>query len=146
VDATEVTLQALAGVVIERDERRRRRGPLAADVVADAFVAAGVAVFVAQPADDLGDGVALLARRGFIGAEDRVDDGFEGIDHRGDGPASIGLGLGLGEDLADLAARVMEASGQFADAHPVDAMGVANACVLVHRDHPPPPAAGTSAR
>jgi hypothetical protein len=104
VDMAEVRFETLAGVVIERDERRRLRSALAADVIADALVATGVAVLVAQAAHDLGDRMPLFTGRRLVGAEDRVDDRLEGIDDGHHGSASIGPGLGLGEDLADLAA------------------------------------------
>jgi hypothetical protein len=131
--------QTLARLVVERDESLRGRRVPAAHVVADALVAAGVAVFVAQPADQLGDRVLLLGRRRLVTAEDGIDDRLEGINHGRHGPAPVRLGLGLSEDLADLAARMVKAPRQLVDAHLVDAMGAANACVLVHLDHPPPP-------
>ena len=146
VDVAEVGLEALARVVVERDEGLRPSTALAPEVVADALVAAGVAVFVAQPAGDLGDRVALLAWCGFVGADDLVDDRLERVDDRGQRSAPVGLGLGLGEDIADLAPRVMKPAGQFADAHLVHEVGPADACVLVHLDHPLPPVVWTQLR
>jgi hypothetical protein len=55
----------------------------------------------------------------------------------------VGLGLGLAEDLADFAAGVMELAGQLADTQLVDGMGSADACVLVHLDHPSSPCSWT---
>jgi hypothetical protein len=140
IDVAEVTLQALARIVVERDERRRLGPPLGKEILPDALVAAGIAVLVAQASEDLGARVPLLAWRRGVGLQDGVDDGFEGIDDGGQGATAVGLGFGLGEDLADLAAGMMEAAGELPDAHVLDAMGMANACVLVHLDHPPPPA------
>jgi len=146
VDVAEVTLQALPRIVVEGDEGCLRGPCLGQHVLPDALVATGVGVFVAQAAEDLGNGVPLLAGRLRVGVQDGVDEGFEGIDNGRHDATAVRLGLGLGEDLADLAARVMKAAGQFADAHLVHAMRATNACVFVHLDHPPPPAAGTSAR
>jgi hypothetical protein len=104
VDVAEVRLETLAGVVVERDKRHRLGSPLAPHVVADALVAAGVAVLVAQATHDLGDRMSLLAGRRLVVAEDGVDDRLEGVDDGRHGSAPVGLGLGLGKDLADLAA------------------------------------------
>jgi len=61
-------------------------------------------VLVAEAAEDLHGGVALLGWRVFIGGEDGVDDGVKGAEDGGRGRlgAGIGLGLGLGEDLPTL--------------------------------------------
>jgi hypothetical protein len=114
--------------------------------VADALITAPIAVLLAQPADDLGDRVPLLAGRVGVGTKNLVDHGLERINDRRQRPPRVRLGFGLAENLADLAARVMEPLGQFTDAELVDAMGVTDAGIFVHLDHPPPPAAGTSVR
>jgi hypothetical protein len=139
VDVAEVGLQALARIVVERDERLALSPALGEEVEPDALIAAGVAVLVAQAAEDLGGGVLLLARGLLVGPKDGVDDRLEGIDDRGHGAALVGSGFRLGEDLADLAPRVVEPAGQLADAHVLQTVGLSNACVLVHGDHPPPP-------
>ena len=114
--------------------------------MADTLITAPIAVLLAQPPDELGDRVSLLAGRVGVGTKNLVDHGLERIHDRRHGPPGVRLGFGLAEDLADLAARVMELLGQFADAELVDPMGVTDACIFVHLDHPPPPAAGTSVR
>jgi len=139
VDMPEVSLQALAWVVVQRDESLALAALLAGDVQPHAVVAAAVVVLGLQTAKDLGGGVPLLGRSLFIGAQDGVDDRLERIDHRGQRAALIRFGLGLAEDLADLAAGVMKTSRQFADAQLVHAMGAADTCIFVHSDHPPPP-------
>ncbi len=139
VDVAKVRFEPLTRIVVERDERFALRPAFGKNVLPDALVAAEIAVLLPQTADDLGDRVPLLARRLLIAAQDLVDDRLERIDHRRHDPASIGLGLGLGQDLADLPPRVMKLAGQLPNAHLVEAMGLANACVLVHLDHPPPP-------
>jgi len=141
VDVTEIALQALAWIVVERNKRLRSRASLAQQVLPDALIAAGVSVLVAQAAKDFGHRVSLLARRIFIGADDGVDDRFEGIDDRWHGPALVLLGLGLAEDLPNLASRVMESPAQLTNAELVNAVRLPDACVLVHLDHPPPPVA-----
>jgi hypothetical protein len=146
IDVAEVRFEPLARIVVERDEGLALRPSLGENVVTNALVPAGVAVLLTQAAHNLGDGVPLLARRIGIGAENLVDHRFEGIDDRRQGAACVRFGFSLAKDLADLAPRVMEPFGQFADAHFVDAMGLSNACIFVHLDHPPPPAAGTRLR
>ncbi len=140
VDVTEVGLQAPAGLVVQRDEGLAALLVPAQHVQADALVTARVVVLVAQAAEQLGRGMALLPGRLQVALQDVVDDRLEGVQHRRHGPTPIGLGLRLREDLADLAARVPEAAGQLADAQPLQAVGLTDACVLVHLDHPPPPA------
>jgi hypothetical protein len=146
VDMAEVGLQALAGIVVQGNERLALLALLAGDVPPHAVVTAGVVVLGLQPAKDLGGGVLLLGRSVLIGLQDGIDDGFERIDHRGQWATLIRFGLGLAEDLPDLAAGVMKASRQFADAQLVHAIGAANTCILVHLDHPPPPCSGTPLR
>jgi hypothetical protein len=80
VDVTEVGFEPLAGVVVQRDKRLASRQVLGKHVMTDALVAAGIAVLGAQPPENLGDRVPLLARRVGIGPEDRVDDRLERID------------------------------------------------------------------
>jgi len=139
VNVAEVGLQALARIMVERDEGLALGPPLGEQVEADALVAAGIAVLVAQTAEEFGGGMPLLAGGVFVGPEDLINDGLERVQDRGQRAALVASGLGLGEDLPDLAPRVMKPAGQFADAHVLQAMGLANACVLVHGDHPPPP-------
>lgn len=112
VDVAEVGFEALAGSVGERDEGLGRPRLLSADIEADPFGAAAVAVLGAEPAADLGGGVALLARRLLIGAQDGVDQRLERIeDRRRRRRPAVRRGLGLAENLADLAARVLKAAG-----------------------------------
>jgi hypothetical protein len=147
VDVPKVGFEALARIVVEGDEGLGGPRPLGADVKADALDAAGIAMLVPQAAEHFGGGVALLTGRVGVGAEDVIDDSCEGVEDGRRGRASaVGLGFGLAEDLADLAAGVMEAPSEFADTELVDDMGSADACVLVHLDHPSPPGSWTPKR
>lgn len=144
VNVTEVALQPLAGVVVQRDERLALRHALGQEVEPHALVGAVIGVLVAEATIDLSGGVALLAGRVLIRLEDGVDDGLEGIEHRWQGPSLVGFGLGMGEDVADLASGVVKASRQLTDAQVFLVIGLSNACVLFHGDHPPPPVAGAA--
>jgi hypothetical protein len=136
VDVTEVGFEALARIVVERNEGLALPALLAADIAADAVVAPRVVVLGAQAAKNLGGGVPLFTRGLLVGFQDGVDDRLEGIDHRRQRASLVRFGLRLGEDLADFAPRVMEPARQFADAHFVHAMSASDACVFVHLDHP----------
>jgi hypothetical protein len=104
-------------------------------------------MFVAEAAEDLGGGVPLLPGRLLVGAEHVVNDGLEWIENRlRRGASRVGFGLGLPEDLPDLAAGVMEKSGQLSNAEFVDRVRPADACVFVHPDHPAPPCSWTPKR
>jgi len=146
VNMPEVSLQALARVVVQGDKGLALVTLLSGDVQPHAVVAAAIVVLGLQTAKDLGGGVPLLGRSLFIGMQDRVDDRLKRIDHRGERAALIRFGLGLAENLADLAAGMMKASRQLADAQLVHAMGAADTCIFVHSDHPPPPCNGTPLR
>lgn len=143
----EVGFETLAGVVVERDEGLGRARLLRADIQPDAFGAAGVAVLVAEAAEELGGGVPLLRGRLRVGTEDVVDERLERIEKgRRCRAPGVGPGLGVAEDLADLAARVMEAACQFTDAKLLNGVCPADVCVLVHLDHPAPPCSWTPKR
>jgi hypothetical protein len=144
VDVAEVALQPLASIVVQRDKGLALPHALGQQVAPHPLVRAAVGMFVTEAAKDFGGGVALLARRLFIVFEDGVDDGFEGIENGRHRPSLVGVRIGMGEDVADFASGVMKASRQFADAHLFLAMGLSNACIFVHVNHPPPPVAGTA--
>lgn len=139
VDVPEVGFQSLARFVIQRNERLALAALEAAHITANAIVAAGVTMFVAQATKQLGHRVPLLARRRFVGPENLVDHRLERIDHRRHRSPPVRLGLRLCENLADLPPRVMKPAGQLSDAQLLDRMGPPNARILVHLDHPPPP-------
>ncbi len=91
VDVAEVGFEALAGVVIERDEGLGRQRPLGADIEAHPLRAAGVTVFVPEAAEDLRSGVPLFAGCVLVGPEDAVDDRLERVeDRRRRRPVGIG--------------------------------------------------------
>jgi hypothetical protein len=136
VNVTEVGFEALARIVVERNEGLAVLALLAADVAADAVVAPWVVVLGLQAAKNLGGGVPLFTRGLFVGFQNGVDDRLEGIDNRRQRASLVRFGFRLGEDLADFAPRVMEPACQFANAHLVHAMSASDACVFVHLDHP----------
>jgi hypothetical protein len=80
VNVAEVGLQALAWIVVERDEGLALGPPLGEQVEADAFIAAGIAVLIAQAAEELGGGMPLLAGGVFVGPKDLIKNGL--LTHR----------------------------------------------------------------
>ena len=108
VDVAEVGFEALAREVSQRDEGLLMSRPVLAQVALDLGVAAGVAVLVAEAAEDLGGGVPLLGRGGLVVDQDLVDDRLERPEDRGGSVPGRGLGTGLGmvEDLPDGLPRV----------------------------------------
>jgi hypothetical protein len=77
VDVAEVGLGAVARRVVQRDEGLAAVPAARLEVATDLVIAAGVAVLGAQPAEDLGGGVSLLARGGLVGVEDGIGDRAE---------------------------------------------------------------------
>lgn len=140
VDVPEVTLGALAGIVGERNEGLRRAPLLGANVETYPFLTTLVAMFVTQATKNLGGRVPLFAWRLLVRLQNGIDRCLERIENRRRRLTPIRLGLRLPEDLANLAPRVMEATGQLPNAELLRGMGMANARVLVHLDdHPSPP-------
>src|SRR5262249_36245872 len=123
----------------ERDESLAPPWRLPVHIATHAVVTASIAVLVAQPPIDLGSGVLLLGRRRCVRLQDRLDHRLERIKDRWHRPPLIGLRFGLGQNLANFAVVVVKPPRQFADTQLVDEMSTPNACILVHRDHPPPP-------
>src|SRR5262249_38145872 len=131
----------------ERDEGLAAVAAVLADVAADLVVATPVAMLVAQPAEELHGGGALLWRGGLglrgggggDGGGGAPDGGGPGVGAGGRGggglAAGVGLGLGVGEALPDLAAGVAEGAGDLPNAHAVAARE-ADLGVVVHRQHP----------
>jgi hypothetical protein len=137
VDMAEVGLGATSRVVVQGDERLAFAASQGADVASDLVVAALIPVLGNEPTMDPGRGVSLFARGLFIGREDLVDHGLEGIElgrGRRLGPG-IGLGLGVLDRLADGASRVVEGPGDGPETHAV-AERPSDTCVIVHREHP----------
>ena len=144
VDVTEVALQPLTGIVVQRDEGLALLRASGQQVQPYPLVRAAIAMLVAEAAKDFGGGVPLLAGCLFIRLEDGVDDGLEGIEDGDERPSLVGFGFRLGEDFPDFASGVVKASRQLTDAQVFLVIGLSNACVLFHVDHPPPPVAGTA--
>jgi hypothetical protein len=74
VDVSEIRFEALAWQMPQRYEGLLVARAAFSNVALDLGVAAEVAMFVVESPADLGGGVLLLARCGFIVAEDLVDD------------------------------------------------------------------------
>jgi hypothetical protein len=140
VDVTEVGFEALARIVVQRDERLALPLMAAADIEPHAFIATAIAVLLLQPPPQLARRMPLLARRLLVALEDRVNDRLEWIENRRRRPEpQVPLGFRRGEDLPDLTPRMVKQPGQRLDAQPVHKMRPSDASVLVHRDHPSPP-------
>jgi hypothetical protein len=140
VDVTEVGFQALARIVIERDKRLTALAALGTHIVPHPLIAALIAVLRLQPPPQLLHGVPLLAWRLLVAGQDGIDDRLEGIDNRRRRlEPAVALGLWRRQNLADLASRMMEPTGQLANAQPVHEMRSSHMAIFVHRDHPPPP-------
>src|SRR3954447_3565154 len=84
-------------------------------------VTTGIAMLVAEAAEHLHGGVPLLGRGVLVVGQDLVDDRMERPqDWCGPvvGPC-VGMGLGLGEDLADLPPGVMKGARDLSDGHAI---------------------------
>ena len=101
-------------------------------------VPTAVAVLVAEAAKHLGGGVPLLGRGLLVVGQDLVDDGLKGAQDGCGAVPGLGerIGLGLGQDLADLVPRVMEHARDRADGHAI-AVRPADRSVIIHRKHIP---------
>jgi hypothetical protein len=102
MNVPEVGFETLTRIVIEWDERLALGSLPSQHVTPYPIVTAREAVFIAEPAKNLGRRVPLLARRVLVGAENRVNHWLERIDDRGHRPAPVRLRLGHAEDLSNL--------------------------------------------
>ena len=74
MDVPEIRFKALAWQMPQRYEGFLVARAALSHIALDLSIAAAVAMFVTEPPADLGGGVPLLGRRGFIVAQDLVDD------------------------------------------------------------------------
>ena len=120
----------------QRDERFLMPASVLAEVALDLGVPAAVAVFVAEPPEELGGGVPLLGRGGLVVDEDLVDDRLDRPQERGESVPGRrqGIRLGLLEDLPDGVSRMPEFAGDLADGLAI-ASRPPNGSVVVHRKH-----------
>lgn len=146
IDVAEVGFETLSGSVVQRNKRLTAAVLLAEHIVPHALVAPGEAVLITQTAKQLGHRVPLLARRLGVAPKNLVNDRLERVDHRRRRPTPIRLRLGMTEDLPNLPPRVMKTAGQFPNAHSFQRMRLANTCIFVHFDHPPPPCSWSPAK
>jgi len=137
INVAEVRFKPLAWIARERDKRLDVQALHFANVAAHGIVAAQVTVLVAQPLEDATVGMPLLGRRLFIIGENLLDDVMKAAElgrPRFAGPSKR-LRLWVGQNFANLASRMVKSAGDGVNAHAV-AMGLANACIYVHREHP----------
>lgn len=140
VDVPEVRFQTLPRIVVQRNVRLPQAPPMRTHVEPDPLVAAQVAVFGLQTPIQLACRMPLLPRRLLVRRHNRVDDRLVRIEHRGRRiEPQIRPRLRSRDDLPNLAPRVPKPPGQLANAHSIP-MRTTHTSILVHLDHPPPPA------
>lgn len=141
VDLAEVDLGLRAGGVVLRHHRLHPVPGLQIDLRApdpDVVPHRGVgqvggAVLVAQPGQDPGRGMALLARRGQVIGEHLVDRRLVRVQARCCADRFLaGWGFGCGECLADGAAVDSVFAGELADGQAIDSRVVADVGVQLH--------------
>ena len=141
VDLAEVDLGLRAGGVVLRHHRLHPAPGLQIDLRApdpDVVPHRGVgqvggAVLVAQPGQDPGRGMALLARRGQVIGEHLVDRRLVRVQARCCADRFLaGWGFGCGECLADGAAVDSVFAGELADGQAIDSRVVADVGVQLH--------------
>jgi hypothetical protein len=137
VDVTEIRFEPLARITRERNKSLDVPTSHLAHVAAHGIVPASVTVFVAQPLEEAATGMPLFGRRLLIVGKNLLDDVVIAAELGGRRVAepSKRLRLRVGQNFADLAARMMKSAGDGANAHTI-AMGLANPCIFVHREHP----------
>ena len=136
VDVAEVGFEASAREMAQRDEGLLVPRPVLAHVALDLGIAAGVAVLVAEPPEDLGGGMPLLGRCGLVVDQDLIDDRLERPQERsGSVPGRrVGIRLGMRRGLAGRSFASVEFAGDLADGHAI-ASSPPNRSVVVHRKH-----------
>lgn len=81
INVAEVGFQALAGIVVQRNEGLAVLPLARPHVKPDAFVATRVAMFLSQPPPELAGRVPLFARRLFIVRHELIDDWLERLEN-----------------------------------------------------------------
>jgi hypothetical protein len=137
VDVAKVHFQPLAWIMRQRDKSLDVLPARFANVATYRIVAALETMLIAQPFEDAAARVPLLGRRLFVVGKNLLDDGMKTTELSRWRFAEPGkrLWLGVGQYLADLASRMVKCPGNGPNAHAI-AMGLSNACILVHREHP----------
>jgi len=140
IDVAEVALQPSAGIVRQRNERLALTTAMLTHVAAHLIVAAEVAVFAVQPSVNLSRSVPLFGWSRLVSLKYLVNDRVK-RPQLGRGrilAARVGLRLGAGQGLPNLAPRVVKHPGQGPNAQAV-MVSTSNPTVIVHRKHPAPP-------
>jgi hypothetical protein len=124
----EICFESLAGIARERDKSLDVLTPHLADVAAHGVVTASVTVLVTQSLENTAEGVPLFGRRLLIVGKNLLNEVIEAAELLGRRFAepSKRLRLRIGQNVADLASRMMQRAGDGANAHTI-AMGLANA-------------------
>lgn len=137
IDVAEVRFEPLARITRERDKSLDVLAPYLANVAAHGIVPTQVTVLVAQPFEDATARMPLLGRRLLIVGKNLLDEMMEAAElgSRRFAEPSKRLRLWVGQNFADLASRMMKRACDGTNAHTI-AMGLANACIYVHREHP----------
>ena len=107
-----------------------------ADVALNLGVATEVTLLIVEAAVDLGGGVPLLGRGGFVIEEDLIDQRLE-RPQLGSGPVSgqrLGMGVRMHEGMSDGSSRVTELAGDLPDGHAI-AISPPNRAVVVRGNH-----------
>jgi hypothetical protein len=103
VDVPEIGFETLARQMGQGDERFLTLASMLAEVALYLSVTAAVAVFVAEPPEELCGGVPLLGRCGLVVDQDLIDDRLDRSQERGESVPGRrqGIRLGLLEDSPD---------------------------------------------
>src|SRR5512144_639455 len=92
-----------------------------ADVALNLGIAAEVTLLIAKAAVDLGGGVPLFGRGGFVIEEDLIDQRLERPQLGGESVSGrrFGMGVGMHEGMPDSSSRVTELPGDLPDGHAI---------------------------
>ena len=136
VDVPEIGFEALAREMGQRNERFLIRASMLAKVTLYLSVPAAVRVIVAESPEDLGGGVPLFGRCGFVVDQDLVDDRLDRPQERSEPVPGRrqGVRLGLLEYFPDGDSRMPKFAGDLVDGHTITPRPP-NSSVIVHRKH-----------
>ena len=145
VDVPEVGLGTRPRPMLQRNERFAAVESLLLKVAADLVVLAGVPLLGDQAAMDLGGGMTLLPRSGLIRDENLVHERAKRSEHqsRPRGRRTGRHRLRILQCLENCLGRVVQLVGDRPEGQTV-ATELTNTSIVVHREHPCPPAAASS--
>jgi hypothetical protein len=136
VDVAAIGVESFTGTRPQRDERFLIAASVLRQIGWRLGLAAAVVVFVAEPAADLGGGVPVLGRGGFVVDEDRVDDRLNRSQERSESIPGRreGVRLGVLANRPDGVSRRLECARDQADGLAI-ASRPPNGTVVVHGKH-----------